>query len=504
MIKMTEIAEQNPWWRHATNFFRYDPHLSKTQAITINRKILFLEKENIYIIEGPRLAGKSTYLKTLIRDLLVNNIPPQQIYYLSCISFTSRRELKNALQYFVDSNKDKPVFYVLLDEASAVKGWDIEVKAVFDKGVMQNGILVIALSNASHGIKLAQTFSGSGQKIIYYHLKPICFREFVLQTSGHISKLLPGTQFGTTLPALLTRLSDGALDLSRGIDHLDQEVSKLLEFRKELDILLGYYQACGGFPTVINNYLTNLSRQSSLGRQSAAAIDPLCAEMFIRGLLGDLSKAQKQETIMRHMMKSMIERYGRRYSFSNLAREIEITHVTVIDYLKYFEDSYFGLIVYAYDLQKREPKLKGDKKIYFSDPFLGAVIKSYLSSDPVWSVIAAALDDPAQRARLTEALVNSHLLAAADMPGSRTARDFLWFYYDKTGKEMGSVTSAGAAFWELDIKGLAEPAVKSPKKISRVPLCIRLTQDEHGRTRNRIWIPTSVFLALISASAGNL
>jgi hypothetical protein len=90
------------------------------------------------------------------------------------------------------------------------------------------------------------------------------------------------------------------------------------------------------------------------------------------------------------------------------------------------------------------------------------------------------------------------------MPGSRTARDFLWFYYDKTGKEMGSVTSAGAAFWELDIKGLAEPAVKSPKKISRVPLCIRLTQDEHGRTRNRIWIPTSVFLALISASAGNL
>jgi hypothetical protein len=101
-------------------------------------------------------------------------------------------------------------------------------------------------------------------------------------------------------------------------------------------------------------------------------------------------------------------------------------------------------------------------------------------------------------------VVLAHLLGNGEMPGSRPARDFLWFYYDKTGKEMGNVTNAGSAFWELDIRDPAEPAIKSPKKISHVPLCIRLTNDEYGRTRNRVWIPTSVFLALLAPSAPNL
>jgi hypothetical protein len=59
-------------------------------------------------------------------------------------------------------------------------------------------------------------------------------------------------------------------------------------------------------------------------------------------------------------------------------------------------------------------------------------------------------------------------------------------------------------YWELDIKDPAAPAVKSPKKISRVPLCIRLTPDEYARTRNRVTVPISVFLALLSPSAQNL
>jgi len=498
MIKMTEIAEQNSWWRQGINFPQYDPHLSKTQSVNIIHKSISLERDNIYIISGPRFSGKSTYLKTIVKGLIQNNTPAQQIYYLSCDSFTSRRELKSALQYFVDSNRDKPSFYILLDEATSIKGWDIELKSVFDKGVMQNGILVVTLSNASNITKIAATFTGSSQKITHYYLKPICFREFILQASGRISKLLPEDHLGASLPALLTALSSCVLDLSRGIDHLDEEASKLLNFRKDLDILLRYYLACGGFPSVINDYLVNLEGKA------AAAIDPLCAEIFIRGLLGDLSKAQKQETIMRHTLKSMIERYGRRYSFTNLAREIEITHVTAIDYLKHIEDSFLGFIVYAYDFQKPGPKLKGDKKIYFLDPFLIAAIKSYLSAEPVWSMIVAALDDPAQRMRITEGVVLAHLLGNGEMPGSRPARDFLWFYYDKTGKEMGSVMNAGNVFWELDIRDPAEPAVKSPKKISHVPLCIRLTNDEYGRTRNRVWIPTSVFLALLAPSALNL
>ena len=498
MIKMTEIAEQNPWWHQGINFIHHDPHLAKIPAVFINRKTIPLEKENIYVISGPRLSGKSTYLKTIVKELIQNNTPAQQIYYLSAVSFTSRRELGNALQYFVDSNRDKPLFYILLDDITSVKGWDRELKAILDKGIIQNGLLVVTLSNASNIIKLAATFTEGSQKFINYYLKPICFREFVLQVSGHISKRLPDDQLGISLPALLTALPNCVLDFSRGIDQLDREASKLLNFRKELDLLLHYYLVCGGFPFVINSYLNNLINKNPVG------IDPIAAEVFIRGLLGDLSKAQKQETTCRHLLKSLIERYGRRFSFSNLAREIEITHVTAIDYLQYLEDSFLEFIVYAYDFQKREPKLKGDKKIYFLDPFLITTIKSYLSAEPVWSMIGAAMDNPAPRAKMTEGIVLTHLLTNAEKPGSRLTRDFLWFYYDKTGKEMGNIISVDGLYWELDIKDPAAPAVKSPKKISRVPLCIRLTPDEYARTRNRVTVPISVFLALLSPSAQNL
>jgi len=493
MIKMTEIAELNPWWRQGIDFIRRDPHLATGRGIFFNRRSVPLEKNNIYLINGPRLAGKTTYLKTIIRELLQHNTPAQQIFYLNADSFTSRGELRNALQYFFDTSRDKPAYYILLDEATSVKGWDIELKNVLDKVVISNGALVITLSSMIDMNQLRSSFSGVNFKLNNYYLKPLNFREFIFQAAEHLSSASPDGGLRRGLPDLLRVLPDNVMDLRRSMDDLDGAASKLIDFRKELDILLHSYAQSGGFPLVINNYLANLAHAQ------AAGIDQGIVEMFIRGLLRVMSQARKQEKVCRHMLKSIVERYGVRYSFTNLAREIEITHVTAIDYLKHLEDSFLVFILYAYDLQKREPKLKGDKKFFFLDPFQYAGVISYLSS-----AADSVRESPQVWQKILEGVVLTHLLMSGEAPGSRTSRDFLWFYYDKTGKEMGDVIRPADVCWAIDIEAPGDFGMKSPKKIARVPQCIRLTEEKYGRTRNRIWIPAAVFLAMVPASPGNL
>lgn len=47
------------------------------------------------------------------------------------------------------------------------------------------------------------------------------------------------------------------------------------------------------------------------------------AEIFVRDVLGDMARFQKQEATTRQILRAIVERYGSRYSFSNLSREIE-------------------------------------------------------------------------------------------------------------------------------------------------------------------------------------
>ena len=49
MVKISEIINQNPWWKHGKDFVRYDRHLSiaKQNPIFFKRKDLETNIENI-------------------------------------------------------------------------------------------------------------------------------------------------------------------------------------------------------------------------------------------------------------------------------------------------------------------------------------------------------------------------------------------------------------------------------------------------------------------------
>ncbi len=233
----------------------------------------------------------------------------------------------------------------------------------------------------------------------------------MLQSVDWIAGHLPQQDdFWEAIGMLKTLLKESYIDLSWTLDEIKMQTQKILPFKRELSYLFRLYLITGGLPGVINHYFTN--RYVS-GKD---IIEPQVSEIFVRDILGDLSRLQKQETITRRIFKAIIERYGSRYSFSKLSHEIERTHATAIDYLEYLEDSFISFILYAYDFNKKSPKFKGDKKVYFFDPMVFHSVKAYLLGEEIWGVINRTIQDEELESKIVEGIVLSHLLMHREIP----------------------------------------------------------------------------------------
>ncbi len=84
----------------------------------------------------------------MIRRLIERGIPSKRILYLSLDFFTSRRELRNAIDYFLDLTRDAPKIFLFLDEITSIEDWSIELKRMADQGITRRGIILATGSSA--------------------------------------------------------------------------------------------------------------------------------------------------------------------------------------------------------------------------------------------------------------------------------------------------------------------------------------------------------------------
>ena len=76
-MELLEIRKQNPWWENL-NRIEEDPKIRDYETAIIKwtprlKKYIFLDKNAVYSIRGPRQVGKTTLLKIIIRELLQKN-----------------------------------------------------------------------------------------------------------------------------------------------------------------------------------------------------------------------------------------------------------------------------------------------------------------------------------------------------------------------------------------------------------------------------------------------
>lgn len=498
MAKIAEIVSLNPWWKHKAEFDRYDNSLQKAKPIFFKRKGIELSKGSIYILRGPRQVGKTTYLKDTIRSLILRGVPPRDIFYLSLDFFTSRREMRNAIDYFINSTRDSTDIYLFLDEITSIEDWNLELKYMADQGITQKGVILATGSSAVKLKEKVELLPGRGLEGNEYYIKPLSFRELVLQSVDFITAMVTRDEFWESLNKLKPILKESSIDLCQSLDDIGREAQKILPFKKELSYFLQIYLITGGLPGTINHYLTN--RYSNRKEM----IEPQVSEIFIRDVLGDFSRLQKQETIVRQILKAIVERYGSRYSFSKLSREIDRNHITTIDYLEFLEDSFISFILYAYDFNKKEPKWKGEKKVYFFDPLVFHSIKSYLSGEEIWNMITRTMEDEELQSKVVEGIVISHLLMHREIPFLKTGKTFLWSYYDKGGREIDTILKEDGGYSGIEVKYRPEARELKIRKIEPIKKYLILSKEDMRREGEIMAVPLDIFLSLLTVSERNV
>jgi len=498
MVRIGDIITQNPWWKLGRDFVRYDPDFKKAGPVFFNRRRIEFKRGDIYLFRGPRQAGKTTYFKAIIKELIERNVAPNHILYLSLDLFHSRREMRNAIDYFINSNVDAPEMFFFFDEVTSIDGWNFELKSMADKGITQKGIV---LATGSSPIKLkekGELMPGRGIEGNEYYIKPLSFREFIVQSVDWIERYLQGPEeFLNALRKLSALLRDCFIDLSWDMEDIRKAAQKIIPFKREISYFFEIYLMTGGFPGVINHYFSNRYLNDK------NFIAPQMSEVFIRDVLGDLSRLQKQEIIARQILKAIVERYGSRFSISNLSREIERSHPTTMEYLECLEDAFICFTLYPYDFNKKTPRLKGEKKVYFFDPMVYHSIKSYLKGEEFWHTITGTKEDEALQGKIVEGVVLSHLIMHREIPFLRNPITFLWYYYDKSGKEIDAIFK-NDGYWGVEIKYKSEVNEKDIKRLNPVKKYIVLSKESAGGDGEVIIIPVDVFLSLLPPSEKNV
>jgi len=497
MVKISEIVNQNPWWKHREKFVLFDKNLkeAKEKPVFFERKRINLNKGNIYVLRGPRQVGKTTYMKDSISKLISEGINPDHIIYLSSDFFVSRRELRNAIAYFMNKNIDVTNLYVFVDEITSITDWNLELKYISDSGILEKARILATGSCSSALRKKGELLPGRGLEGNEYHMKPLSFREFVLQTTSQVVPTIGEPELRGSLKKLLTILEKNSCSLGTGLGQLFKALHQIAPFKRELDYLFNLYLRYGGYPFVVNDYL--LKKLQNEHRKSSFSINPKLSEALMRDIIGDITKLGKQEIFVRQILKEVSEKYGSRYSFSKLASDMETTHVTTIDYLETLEESFILTVLYALDFNKNDIKFKGDKKIFFQDPFIFHSVKSFLTGRDVNEIIEETLQNEEILSRLIEGIVSSHLIANQEIPIMREAKTFLWFYYDTRGKEIDNILRINDKYVAIEVKYQSEVSSKDVWRLPQIRECAILTKEDLGTENDVILAPVDIILAVL-------
>ena len=126
MVQMSRIIEQNSWWK-GEEFIKFDKKLIELEnaRFKVRRRNIELQANNIYAIYGPRQSGKTTFIKSTIKNLLRGGTEPSSICYFDCDNLIagSRTELRKVIDFFLEKMLSTEKGYIFLDEVNFVKDW---------------------------------------------------------------------------------------------------------------------------------------------------------------------------------------------------------------------------------------------------------------------------------------------------------------------------------------------------------------------------------------------
>ena len=360
-MDLTAIAMQNPWWRERIEILK-DNKVKKSLELH-PRRIYHYKEENIILL-GPRQVGKTTYIKMVIMDLLLNkNINPRNILYLTCDFIDDKEDIKTALSFFDAQSDRNRMRFIFLDEISFVKDWNALILGLFNSGYLNDKR--IYLTGSSSISLLKETFPGRNiAKVIFL---PMQFKEYF---------------------DLFFKKIDVDTDIDiRKVGDFYKLSLKVSPYIEELNHALEQYLITGGF------------LWPSYEVRDSDPLDRLY-EIYKDAIIGDISKLDKRQLYFKEIVEQMISGYTSRLSANSIAQNTSIgSNKTVEAYIEIMQDLFIARIFY----KKMNGKVmyRSNKKIYFTDPFIYRVLKKYARGEAEYR--------EGEQAKVIEGVVGTHL-----------------------------------------------------------------------------------------------
>jgi predicted AAA+ superfamily ATPase len=435
MVGIEALKEQNPWWENREKILQDE---KVREALEKEHKLLysFENKENKLFV-GPRQVGKTTFLKLLIYDLLMNKkIDEKRVFYFSCEILKDFEEIIDVirkLDFLVEGYK-----YVFLDEVGFVKEWERGIKYVLDSPLSKDKIIYVTGSSSINLRK--ESFPGRPIKIERF--LPLSFKDFckIFGSEGLKSSLNFSVKFD---------------DIKEVVDA----AKKLIIYKEEADKLFYKFMHCGGFTRTFYE----LMEKGSIKEETY--------EIYWKWLVHDIAKIEKSEKIFSGVLIGLLKNYANKFSLSSVAKETEIgSHVTVRDYLEILEDLFVIRNFYTFDLQKKRVVYRKMRKSYFTDPFLFHVFQRKLLG-------TSKIDD---FGKIVEGIVAEALARKIENIG---------FYHDRKEIDIVFENFGIEVKWQEKVSQKDFPKVEIENKI-----LVSKDDFEFEESKNLAIIPASIFL----------
>lgn len=374
-------------WRLDSDWHKDDVHLKKYRRAAFHRDLPSLDAApGVHTPLGPRRVGKSTLFKLWILDLIKRGISPEEISFLDGERFDTWKELLPLLEQ--DTAK-----FLFVDEITAVRDWTRVLKIMADEGRLEDRCVWITGSNAFDLKTLGERLPGRrgrDMKRRDMELLPLSFREFFEAT----------------------QVKNGG------------------------DVRRAFHDFClwGGYPMAISEYM----------ERDRPSYDLL--QELLDVVLGEVSRRHKSPRLTAALAERLYSVLGSRISYNALAKHVDAgSHPIIRQYIEILESCYSVIAVERLNPRSGTGILRKEKKIYFFDPLVAAVLVAWSRTgtlDPDW--FARQMADPERQGPWVENMTAVELRKAG----------FQMFYDEQFGGEIDFVVKrAGCETWQaIEVK----------------------------------------------------
>lgn len=473
------LSQYNPWWPSVKG-----PDPEAKQLPNYRREVFdeiysaLMRRSFSLSIIGPRRVGKSTLMRQLIDQLLIDGTPSTHIlrYQLDDPFFIAAKDqgvlFEEILKYWEhiiggEIAASKTPLYCFLDEVQRFPRWELFIKRIID---LKRPVCFVLSGSASTTIFRSSLESLLG-RVKDYHLSTFSFPELMKWRKEDLQSTVHGFQ-AVGDEWLKNHNRESLYKALRGLHS-----TLLSKQEKDISLFLGNYFMWGGFPQVWE--LNSITERQEYLLQNH--IEKVIREDLI--LVRNIKKPDHVEKLFLYL----INQTGQEIQETRLASECGLSITAVRDYMQLLQET--DLLTLVHKFKTKRGLKRSAQKVYAADLALRNASFKYQSVNDL---------TPIELGRYAETVVYH---AIRSWPGNTEVN-----YYRDRNDEVDFVVNIGSENIPIEVKYRRKPrAHKSLEKFIKKHKCkifFIITKDElerHGE--NGISIPLRLFLLLFRTNA---